>query len=211
MKKRFNYLLTGLLIGSLALFTSCGDDDVPATENPEEEITRVTLTFTPSGGSGSAVTAVWFDSDGEEGPTEATMGEIDLAANTEYTLSLTLENTLADEVEEQNITAEIREEDDEHMFFFSFTSDVFTSPAGDGNIGASNRNDPMNYEDTDGSNPLGLLTSWTTGEATSGAAFTILLKHQPPLEEGGTPQKSATSTSQTGDTDINLEFVLNIQ
>ncbi|MEO9484867.1 MAG: hypothetical protein ABJG47_15515 [Ekhidna sp.] len=210
MKMRLSYLLTGVLLMSAVFLSSCGDDDVPAPENPEEEITRVTLTFTPSAG-GTAVTAVWFDADGEDGPDEATVEPINLEANTAYTLSLTLENTLATEQEEQDVTAEIKTEDDEHMFFFSFTADVFASPAGDGNIGADSRNDPMNYEDNDGSNPLGLETSWTTGDAASAAAFKVLLKHQPPLEEGGTPQKSATSTSQTGDTDIDIDFVLNIQ
>ncbi|GAB4240026.1 MAG: hypothetical protein Tsb0034_16330 [Ekhidna sp.] len=207
MKKMKNYLILGLLATS-TLLTSCGDDDVPPEENDEEQITRVTLTFTPSGG-GSAVTAVWFDADGE-GTGEPTIEEIDLAANTAYNLSIELENTLADDPEEQNITEEVKEEDDEHMFFFGFTSGVFTSPSGDGNIGAGSRNDPMNYLDDDGVNPLGLLTSWETGSATSGATFTVILKHQPPLEEGGAPQKSATSTSETGESDVEIDFVLNI-
>ncbi|MEO9872974.1 hypothetical protein [Ekhidna sp.] len=209
MKNRLNNLMSVALLGSVVLLSSCSDDDAPAAENEEEEITSVTLTFTPDGG-GTPVVATWFDIDGEEGPIEAEQTEINLAANTAYDLSIALLNTLTDEVEEQNVTAEIQGEDDEHMFFFGFTSDVFTSPTGDGNIGASSRNDEMNYGDDDGTLPLGLLTSWETGAAASGSTFTVILKHQPPLEEGGTPQKTATSTSLTGDSDIDLDFVLNI-
>lgn len=219
MKNKFNYLLTGVLLGSMILFSSCGDDDAPPPEHPEEEITRVTLTFTPA--QGDAVTAVWFDNDGDEGPNEATIDAINLAANTEYRLSVNLENTLADEVEEQDVRAEIQGEDDEHQFFYAWSTGVFSAPTGTGNIipRSTDGNRPngaadgtVTYADfDDNQRPLGLLTDWTTAASASNGVFRIVLKHQPPLVEGGDPQKSATSNSDTGDDDIDLDFVINIQ
>ncbi len=170
----------------------------------EEQITEVTLTFTPTGG-GADITAVWFDADGD-GVGMPTIDDIELDASTEYTMAITLANTLEDP--DEDITAEIAGEDDDHMFFFGFTADIFSSPSGDGNIGAGNRNDPLNYNDEDSEaqdgsgNPVGLSTTWTTGAATSGT-FNVVLKHQPGI-------KSGTSNSTMGGTDVDIEFDINI-
>ena len=103
------------------------------------------------------------------------LGAINLAANTSYTLTMVIENCLESPCELMN--EEIEEEDDEHQFFFAFTNDAFTSPAGNGNIDSAS--DPINYNDSDGNgNSLGLNTSWTTGSASSGT-FTVQLQHQP--------------------------------
>ena len=146
----------------------------------------------------------WFDADGDGANDGVADGPINLDANTEYTLAITLANT----VEEEDITAEIAEEDDEHMFFFSFTADIFSNPTGDGNV--DNRDDPVNYLDEDSEaqdgsgQPVGLLTSWTAGSATSATGeFRVILKHQP-------GQKSATSDASTGGTDLDIPFDINI-
>ncbi|MFT4567564.1 MAG: hypothetical protein ACI9FN_002531, partial [Saprospiraceae bacterium] len=169
--------------------------------NEEEEvINRILLTFLPTAG-GDTVTAAWFDEDGE-GVGNPTIEEIGLTPNTEYTMSLTLENTLGSEVED--ITAEILEEADEHMFFFGFTADIFSNPTGDGNI--DKRDDPLVYKDQDSNgNPIGLSTTWTTGGATSTPGdFRIVLKHQPDL-------KTSTSDATVGGTDVDITMSLNIQ
>ena len=169
--------------------------------NEEEEvINRILLTFQPTAG-GDAITAAWFDADGE-GVGNPSIDEIGLAANTEYDMSITLGNTLGAEVED--ITAEISEEADEHMFFFGFTTDIFSNPTGDGNI--DGRQDPLVYNDQDSnSNPVGLSTKWTTGEATSSQSdFRIVLKHQPDL-------KTATSDATVGGTDVDITLPLKIQ
>ncbi|MDG2450544.1 MAG: hypothetical protein P8M34_12925 [Saprospiraceae bacterium] len=168
--------------------------------NEEEEvINQIGLTFTPKAG-GDAVTAVWFDEDGE-GVGSPTIDDINLAANTEYQMSITLSNTLGMEVED--VTVEISEEADEHMFFFEFTSDIFTSPSGDGNV--DNRNDPLNYNDEDANgNPVGLSTDWTSGGATTSSGnFRIVLKHQPDL-------KTASSDATVGGTDVDITLPINI-
>ncbi len=193
------YLSLILVIG---LMVSCSDDDpAPGGDNEEEEvISQVVLTFTPGAG-GDVVTATWFDADGE-GTGSPTIDDINLAANTEYEMSITIANTLG--AEEEDITAEIQEEDDEHIFFFEFTADIFSNPAGDGNV--DNRADAVNYNDEDANgNPVGLSTNWTTGDATtSPGTFRIILKHQPDL-------KTATSDVTVGGTDIDIEFSLSIQ
>ncbi|MEM9390412.1 MAG: hypothetical protein AAGA02_08060 [Bacteroidota bacterium] len=178
--------------------------DLNIEEDPNEEeelITEVVLTFTPAGG-GDAITATWLDADGD-GAGMPTIDDINLMANTEYTMSITLTNTLEDP--DEDITAEILEEDDEHMFFFEFTADIFSDPTGDGNVGTDNRNDPVNYNDQDeNGNPVGLSTTWTTGSATTSAGnFGVILKHQPGL-------KSSTSDSTVGGTDVDIDFPINI-
>lgn len=169
-------------------------------EEEEEEINQIALIFTPTGG-GDAITAMWFDADGE-GVGSPMIDDINLAANTEYTMSVTLTNTLG--MEAEDITAEIMEEDDEHMFFFGFTADIFSNPSGDGNI--DSRQDPLNYNDQDDNgNPVGLSTTWTTGGATSSAgSFRVVLKHQP-------GQKTATSDATVGGTDVDISLSINIQ
>jgi len=172
-------------------------DEDPNAE--EETITEVVLTFTPVGGD--AITFTWLDADGE-GVGNPEIDDIVLAANTEYEMSISLANTLEDP--EEDITAEIMDEDDEHQFFFSFTADIFSDPAGDGNV--DNRDDAINYNDEDDNMlPVGLSTQWTTGAATSAAGvFNVILKHQPGL-------KTTTSDATTGGTDIDIDFNIEIQ
>jgi hypothetical protein len=186
----FRLLVSSLFILCVLGLQSCNDNDVPLPENEEEVIDKLVLTFTPAGGT--ALEFIATDPDGE-GSANFIMPTLELIANTTYTLTIGIFNNSAG----VNITEEIEEEALEHMFFFEFTSELFTSPVGDGNIGAGSRNDAVNYtdEDTDG-NPLGLSTVWQTGSANNGT-FRILLKHQP-----GT--KSASSSSNDGETDLDL-------
>lgn len=195
MKLR-NYLLSGLVLSG-TLLSSCGDDDVPDAENDEEFIDLVTLTFTPTGG-GTPVVATATDPDGE-GVLDYVLTEIDLNVNTTYTLSIELENT----IEEEDVTAEVAGEGDEHMIFFSFTTDIFSDPAGNGNV--DNRSDDVNYNDEDvNMEPIGLSTTWTTSDVTStGDDFQVILKHQPNI-------KTSTSGATDGVSDIDITWTINI-
>ena len=194
---KLNYLLYAFL--TLFIFTACEEDEAaPEEENEVEVFTDVKLVFTPTGG-GAAVEAAAQDPDGAGVQELQVLGAINLAANTSYTLTMVIENCLESPCELMN--EEIEEEDDEHQFFFAFTNDAFTSPAGNGNIDSAS--DPINYNDSDGNgNSLGLNTSWTTGSASTGT-FTVQLQHQPDV-------KTATSGSTDGDTDFALTFNLNI-
>lgn len=182
--------------------TGCDDND-PVKEDTPELITRATLTFAPATG-GSPVVVTATDPDGEGVQNITVDGPINLVKGKTYSLSIALINGLAEPTsEEYNVTAEVSEESHEHLFFFSWTNDVFSSPAGNGNI--DNRSDAINYSDEDVNGlPLGLLTSWTTASAAASGSFRVMLKHQPDL-------KSATSTSSTGESDLDVEFTINIQ
>ena len=200
MKSASSTIGDGTALFDLTWSVTVSDDpDAPPCENEEEIITDVILTFTPVGG-GTPVTASAQDPDGE-GPLDLQiLDDIELVESTEYTLTMELLNS----IEGEDITEEIMEEDDEHMFFFAFTDEVFTSPAGDGNV--DNRPDPMNYNDFDENNlPVGLNTSWETecGEEAVSGSFRVILKHQPGV-------KSETSTVNDGGTDVDLTWTVNV-
>jgi hypothetical protein len=192
------------LCGSLLFLGSCSKDD-PKPENIKEAITKATFKFTPAAG-GASVTVTATDPDGD-GPLPRTLsGPINLVKNVSYTLSITLINELAKPTDpEYNVTEEVEEEADEHMFFFAWTNSVFSDPTGDGNV--DNRNDPVNYEDDDNEDgvglPLGLETNWTTINASVNGTFRVILKHQPDL-------KSATTTSNDGESDLDVMFSLTV-
>lgn len=199
----FPVAMTGILL----LTGSCHDND-PQKEDVPELITKATLTFSPSGG-GTAVVVSATDPDGEGVQDIKVDGDINLDKDRTYILTLTLINGLAQPGEEAyDVTREVEEEGDEHQFFFSWTNNTFSNPAGNGNIDTSS--DPLNYsggansKDVNG-RPLGLTTTWTTASTpTTGASFRVMLKHQPDL-------KSDTSNATQGETDLDITFTLNIR
>ena len=200
------YSLYFLLISGLFV-TSCKKDDddatdTPAEENEEEVITDVTLIFTNVNDTSDVVTASAQDPDGEGVQELEVLDDINLDTAKTYILTLEIMNNLDSPGED--ITEEIEEEAVDHQFFFSFTEDAFADPAGDGNV--DNSGDALNYNDLDDNgNPIGLSTTWTTASTvTSGGTFEIRLQHQPDI-------KSATSSADDGDSDIDLFFVLNVE
>ena len=199
---KLKYLLFAVL--TLFIFTACEEDEAaPEEEEEMEVITDVKLIFTPTNTlSGLAtVEATAQDPDGEGVQELQVKDAINLAANTTYTLTFDIKNNL--ETPGEDIGEEIKEEDDEHQIFFSFTNGAFTNPTGDGNI--DNASDPVNYNDQDANgNPVGLNTTWTTGTAQNDGSFVVKLQHQPGV-------KTSSSSASTGDTDFELTFVLNIQ
>ena len=193
-------LVAILAIGLTSFISSCDDD--PKKENVPELITKATLTFTPVAG-GAAITATATDPDGE-GVADITVdGPIELAINTPYTMSIELINGLADPSDEEyDITAEVEEEGDEHIFFFAWTNNVFSNPTGNGNV--DNRADAVNYNDEDENGlPLGLSTDWTSAASAANGTFRVILKHQP-------DSKSASSTSNTGESDLDITFNISV-
>lgn len=206
MKRNKLYTLKHLalyLLPLLLIVGACDDDDDPPEENDAEVLTDARLVFTNTGDAGDVVAARAQDPDGKGAQELQILDAITLRASTTYRLTIELENALdPDDVE--SISEEVAEEDDEHQFFFQFSGGAFSDPAGNGNF--DNRDDPVNYVDFDeNNNPVGLTTTWTTNsDALAGGSFRVRLQHQPDL-------KSATTTVNDGDTDIDLTFVLNIQ
>jgi len=199
MKRNTLLLLT--LFAFLFLISACNnDDDAPAPENPEEEITDVVLIFTNNADANDVVRATAKAPDGT-GVQELMVetNPIILKANATYTLTYEVKNG-----DEDVLAEDILKEKEEHQVFYAFTDGIFTSPTGDGNVGAGNAADPVNYVDKDANNNnLGFQTTWETGAARTGT-FRAILKHQPDV-------KSATSTTEDGGTDFDLTFNLTIQ
>lgn len=197
---KFNRFFSVLAIAALVVFIGCGDDDEPPLENEKETITDVILTFTSAT---EMVTAVASDQDGLV-PGSVVIEDIELQPNTVYTLTIGLQN-IEGLAEIKDIAEEVAERDDEHMFFFGWTGPIFQSPTGLGNIGAENRDNDMNYQDQDENRqPVGLTTVWETSEAGSvSGEFRVILKHQPGI-------KSASSTSEDGESDLDLTFNITV-
>jgi hypothetical protein len=189
-----------LVSGSLLFLSSCKKDD-PKPENIPEAITKATLTFTPTGGTSIVVTAI--DPDGDGPKARVISGPINLVKNISYSLAITLINELAKPTApEYDVTAQVEEESIDHMFFFAWTNNTFSNPVGDGNV--DKRTDPINYADKDTKGlPLGLETNWTTVNSTGAGTFRVILKHQPAL-------KSAITTSNDGESDLDVTFILNV-
>jgi hypothetical protein len=194
--KRFSFAL----ILELIFLTGCVED--PIRESAPELITKAVLTFTPDFGSPIVVSAT--DPDGEGVQDISADGTITLEQNKSYNLTIALFNELADPTSpEFNITNEVEEAGDEHIFFFAWTNNLFSTPQGNGNI--DNRNDAIGYDDEDLTGlPIGLSTQWTAGSQMGSGTFRVLLKHQP-------GQKSAISGATDGETDLELTFDLEVR
>ena len=179
--------LLAILFISVFTFTACSDDDDDDNDHDhdseEELITTVKYTLT----NGSDVVTLKFsdpDGDGTIEPIYEVSG--DLTANNTYTGMIELLNETESPAED--ITEEVKEEADEHEFFY--TSDV---------SGLA-----ITKTDVDGNdNPLGIETSVTTGEAGSGT-LTIVLKHEP------TKPNDGSSSSAGGSTDVEITFDVTI-
>lgn len=206
LSKFKNYGLAGMCAAAITISGCKKDEDLPvvppAEENELEVITDVKLIFTNDNNTSDVVEARAQDPDGQGVEDLLILDTINLDTNKTYTLTYEILNNL--ETSGEDLGAEILEEDDEHQFFFSFSTDAFSNPTGNGNIDDASH--PLNYDDVDGNgNPVGLSTSWTTSSTPlSGGSFTVQLQHQPDV-------KTASSTATDGDTDFNLTFVLNIQ
>lgn len=201
MRRRFflRFVSPHLLV-LCAIFPACEVEE-PTREDTPELITKMTLTFTPLGGEPVAVDAT--DPDGEGIMDLVVSGPVILSANTAYDLEISLINELAEPLDPAyHLTDEVRDEADEHIFYFGWTGNIFASPSGDGNI--DQRADLIHYEDADANSlPLGLTTSWTTADVSSGD-FRIILKHQPDI-------KSATSSVEDGETDLDIVFEVRVE
>lgn len=203
------------MLAAAVLLTGCDkeEEEVPEAEHDHEVITNVHLVFTNVNDASDVVEAEAEDHDGEGVEELEILDTINLDASKTYDLTFEILNAHEDEHDDhddeedhddegEDIGAEIAEEADEHQIFFGFTNNIFTDPAGDGNIDDASHD--VVYNDLDGNgNPLGLNTSWTTSGAHEGGKFRVILMHQPGI-------KDASSSSNDGDADFDLEFVINI-
>lgn len=180
------------IIFTITILSSCDDDD-PVVVNEEEVITTVNVTLTPQGG-GDNITLQYQDLDGD-GPNEPTISVSgNLTSGATYTGSIELLNETEDPAED--ITAEIREEDEEHQFFFSLPQDIGT----------------ITYNDQDSNNnPIGLSFTLNVSNPlippTSGD-LTVTLRHEPNKTATGVQEGDITNAG--GETDVVATFTVTI-
>ncbi len=180
------------IIFTITVLSACSDND-PDVINEEELITTLRVTLTPQVG-GSAITLEYQDLDGD-GPNEPVVSVSgDLRSNTVYDGSIEVLNETEDPAED--ITAEIREEDEEHQFFFSLAPEIGS----------------ITYDDEDSNNnPIGLSFEMTTispfATPVSGT-LVITLRHEP--NKTATGVQDGDITNAGGETDISATFTVTI-
>jgi hypothetical protein len=184
------YLLVGLTWGLLSAATlglgACKKDDDSHNHGDETELlTTLTLTYTSTSIATDVVKATYKDADGAGGAAP-TIDVIRLKPNTTYRVTVQVADDSKSPSEDK--TPEILAEGAEHQFFFAPTGSSLTF---------------VSYDDKDTRNlPIGLLHTQRTGAAGMGK-LNVKLKHQPNV-------KTATSTVNTGETDIDVNFDVNI-
>ncbi len=180
--KTMNMLRSMLLLVAVLFFSQCNTTE-PEPENEEELITTLEMTFTPVDGGNDVVFSV-FDEDGD-GPIEPVYTNGTLAANINYNVSIEVRN----DVDNENITTEIIEEDEEHQFFFQKSNGL---------------NIEFAYDDADGNgNPIGLATVFSTGAASTGS-LEVILRHEPNKSAEGAVNGDPSNAG--GETDIQATF-----
>ena len=185
MKKQI--LLLPFLVIAL-IFTGCSDDD-PIPVNEQELITTVEVNL--SDGTNS-YTLSMEDPDGD-GPGEPTVTGATIPPGT-YSGDIQLFNkTLDPSDDEYVVTVEILEEDLDHQFFFSASSELNVTTA---------------YTDMDSAgNPIGQQFSMT---AVSGSGiFNVTLIHEP--IKGADGVYDGDITNAAGATDVNIDFPVTIE
>lgn len=180
------YVLPLYLLAFVMLVLSGCDSNEPDEGAGEEEfITRVVLTLTPQGG-GTAVTAVASDPDGDG--TNIQFTTLSLRAGTTYTGAL----TFFDDLNDEDVTEEIEEEDDAHR--------VFYTPGG----GVASRLAVTVTDRDENGLPVGLDF---TVAVSAGAAATGTLNLQLAHYDGVDKRASDTAQNRPGtETDIDVTF-----
>jgi len=185
--KNLKFIFIVNILFTVLFLNSCKDDD-PIDMNDEEVITTLTYTLTPT--SVDVVTLSFLDLDGDGGDDPIITGGI-LQSNMSYIGVLDLKNEA--ETPAESITEEIEEEALEHQFFFTATGANLT----------------VGYADEDDNgNPLGLVTTLTTGDASSGT-IQVVLRHEP--DKSATGVQSGDITNAGGETDIEVTFDITLQ
>jgi len=191
MKTSINHIIKTALAFSLMALIAVGCNDNPSSveEGPGEEelITQVNLSL--DGDDGSTATVSWTDEDGPGG-NDPVIGTLQLQAGTTYAGTIELLNTTEDPAED--ISQEVREEDDEHQFFYML------SGSGSGRV-------TIEYADQDENGlPVGLEYTVTVSDGSAETAtLNVVLSHYVDAPKNG--------TDRSNDTDIDINIPVDIQ
>jgi hypothetical protein len=184
-----NIIISMLSIVAL-LATSCGDDEDPIPVNPEEVITTVVVTLTPTSGTPVILRSEDLDADGPNPPVVTVSG--DLMPTTAYTGTIQfLDET---EAPAEDITEEVEDEAVDHQVFYQIGGSLELS---------------VTYTDTDtNGNPIGLTFNALSGNASTGT-FLVTLRHEP--DKNATGVSDGDIANAGGETDVAQSFDLTIQ
>ncbi len=168
------------------LFISCDPKD-PDITNGEELITTLIYEVTDND-SGTISEFIFRDLDGEDGNDPVVTVPV-LKSNSSYSGSIILLNESVDPTE--SVDEEVAEEDLDHQLFFD--SEILA----------------VAYADTDSEgNPIGLASSFNTGDAGTGT-LKITLRHKPAKDAEGVKDNDITNAG--GETDIEVTFDVSIE
>jgi len=193
MKTIKNYSIITFALITLFMVGCKKDEDTPVpstggggghNHNHVEVMTSLIISFEDTAGVQPSVNYAFRDPDGTggDGPTEH--DTIRLAANTYYNATVQVLNE-SDPQDIEDVTLEVLDEDDEHLFCYS----------------PSNTNVAVTRTDSDGTYEIGITSRWSTGNAATGSTM-ITLKHQPGVKNGN---------CAPGETDVEVTFVTEIQ
>jgi hypothetical protein len=183
MKKYLPILLVSLL------FTSCKKDEVEPTDD-NELITRVELKFTDITAK-STLTYTFQDKDGDPKTAPEKFDKIVLNKGVTYSVSIGVYDDTKSPV--MDITQEINEEADVHLFVYKTTpASLLTTTILD--------------KDKNGL-PIGLSSSVLTQSTAGTGKLNLVLKHQPELNG----VKVKTGQEAGGSTDIDLLFDVEVK
>lgn len=190
MYKPFSkYLPFPLILVLIAVVFAACDSTHPSDEGPGEEelITRVVVTLT---GDGQTVTATANDPDGDG--VNLQIDAITLAAGTTYTGTIDLLNDLASDPAEQDVSAEVEEEAEQHQFFFTVGG------------GIAGRVTVTITDQDDNGLPVGLhFTVNVSGGGAASGTLRVILSHFDAQPKDG--------TTMSDETDVDVTFPVNIQ
>jgi hypothetical protein len=188
----YNRTVAGLALVATATFAACDDDPTsPGIENEQELITQVELTLTPVGGGAAIVTSI-TDPDGLGPlPPQGQVNPISLMPGTTYEGSVRFLDT-SDPADVEDITVEVRTEDDEHRVFYFLS-------------GVAGVDIPLASLDTDGAGaPLGLSFQIVVDGGAAGAGgLQVVLSHYDDDPKGD-------GLTRSDETDVDVTFDISV-
>lgn len=182
------------------------DDHHGHNHDPNEVMTTLKLTFTPTDG-GTKFVATWADPENDGSPV---IDEIKLTKGKKYNVTMAVLNELEKPVED--VTPEIKDEQDDHQVFFY--GEAVEGPGSK----ATKALVKHEYSDKDSKNlPVGLSNTIEAVEAGNGSLF-VMLRHMPPVNNNavktGTLAADFKATGESalpGSADINIDFKLTVE
>ncbi|MGN2375551.1 hypothetical protein ACTFAO_17960 [Sphingobacterium spiritivorum] len=182
MTQKFKHF-SSIAVAAIVLFaTSCSKDDDPIPEeNDNEVITTVQLRFKEQGTTNELLYA-WKGADGAGGNAPV-IDQIALQPGKSYDVSV----SFLDEVNGEDITEEVSEENIDHRIYYV--------PSSTSNIQITN------LDKDDNNVTLGLESIWTTTTASTGTVR-VVLRHYP---QGGKIETDLINDPKSS-TDVDIQF-----